>query len=110
MSIDYAIEKLSKAIYALAASAAPIQERLTAAFMSFHPIRPEEDIPDPELKSRYENIYEQFTKVSDPAAGSAAASMRVLSDDEASKLAFEIVELSNLLVLYDATAREDRAR
>lgn len=85
------------AIECLAASAEPIQSRLDGAAIVTVSLNPK-DFRVPAERARFSSIREQLTSQQDLAGdeGSFAASTSRLSDDQAIKLAKEIVSLFSL--------------
>jgi hypothetical protein len=108
MSINYTQEKLWQATLSLATGVGPIRERLNAAalyLIRLHHVRPEERAftQDAELQERFDALMDTLT--STPARGSEGnlfASICVLSDESACRIASEIFEL-----FCEATDRAD---
>lgn len=99
MSVDYAWEKLHVAVLVMARGSGSLQERLVDAFLSFHPIRPDEDLPAG-LRPAYEAIVERLTEV-EPRGdeGQVQATARAMGEADARQLIEDIVSL------YDHVAR-----
>lgn len=107
MGLEYASEKLGSAIGMMAQSTAPLQKRLEHAFMTFHPIRPDEDLPTEELKSLYADITEALTAdKSDSHSGYVPTTTSRMSDEMAASVIEKIVALGTLVYLE----RLDRVR
>lgn len=90
--LSYPYEKFSIAVSGMASSAASIQRRLESAYMSFHPVRAE-DFKDPEMRETYEEIMAGLTKVKDPVKGHVPATLALMPDAEAERIAGLIVDL-----------------
>ncbi len=83
---------LWSAVYYLATSAAPIQERLDRAASEMLYLRPEE-LPE-DLREEFEDLLRELTTQDDVAAeGNIAATKRRLSDAQAERLARRIFDL-----------------
>lgn len=95
---SYAREKFGVAVDALAASATSIQDRLFSAYMSFHPVM-ERDFSDPEDAALYKSIHDRLTAVKDGPEdnGRVKNTLNLMSDEDAEKLASDIVELDHSL-------------
>jgi len=101
-SIDYVWEKLFSAVGTMAGSEQSLKNRLWGAMLIMHTLRAD-DFPA--------NLREQFVKIEaaieagmhgvsgTPQEGTLAASIRVMSHDEARRLIHDIVSL------YDAVTR-----
>ena len=63
MTIEYAHEKLTEAVYVLATGASRIQERLADAALCFVGIRPEYHFPDEESRRTYLGIRDDLAKL-----------------------------------------------
>ncbi len=88
----YAAEKFWQAVDALASGTAPIQRRIADAALFLIRLK-DEDVP-PELLERHHSLVERLTCT--PAAGdegTIVATARALSDEDASRLASEIVSV-----------------
>jgi hypothetical protein len=90
MSLDYAREKYWDAVDVLV-GASPIQRRLTFAAELLLRLRPDEDIPDPELKVRHDAVLKKLTAT--PLSDERDYQPRKLSDDEAADLSREILSI-----------------
>lgn len=100
MGLEYASEKLGAAIGMMAQSTAPLQKRLEYAFMTFHPMRPDEDLPTEELKSLYGEIIDMLTAdKSDSHAGYVPTTTARMSDEMAASVIEKIVVLDTLVHL-----------
>lgn len=94
MSDDYAREKLGNAVDALAASAAPIQNRLEYAWMAMHTMNVH-GFSDPQRQSEFDEINDKLTTdKSDEHAGYVPTTCAKLSDDAAVEIAQAIVNLN----------------
>jgi hypothetical protein len=92
MSANYALEKFQSAVHLMATSAAPIQERLRMAYMTFHPARAE-DLPTDELKASHRKLMEMLTTVKDAHKGYVPATTEQMTDEtarEAAELIYDI--------------------
>lgn len=99
MSADYEREKLGNAVDVLATSALPIQKRLEYAFTAMHTLR-HHGLSGSERQEAFDSIYKQLTvDKSDEKAGHVPTTTARLSDNDASKLASEIVDLNSMLQL-----------
>jgi hypothetical protein len=91
--LAYPWEKFSNAVYALA-SEGPLQERILAAYMSFH-VLTAKDFTDPDLREQFEEIERRLTVVKDdPQKGFVPATLDRMSDAEAREVASLIVEMT----------------
>ena len=94
MSLSYAYEKLMVAVDVLATSPQSIQDRIEDAFISgFSRINPNEDLPE-KLRADFQQLQNQVTRV--PATGDEGtlrATMRVVTDEEATEIAEKILHL-----------------
>lgn len=90
---SYALEKFGQAVHELVMHPGRVQERLEAAFMRFHPVWAD-DLPEGELRRRFAGIRDNLTF--DEATGNEgrlAATLRNLSDEDASAIAARIWRL-----------------
>jgi|GEM_PF-3032472 len=95
MDTPHEREKLGNAVGALAASTEPIQKRLEHAWTAMHTLTLE-PLVDPERNEACRSIYERLTAdKSDIRAGYLLTTTARLSDDDASAIARDIVELYN---------------
>jgi hypothetical protein len=98
-SPGYASEKLSKALYSLV-SRHDLRTRLTSAFVTLSAVDPM-DFPisgehgSGDLRARYRGIKDAVT-----AKGSYEDSIASLTDDEAEKIAEELLQLENAMHHY----------
>lgn len=91
---SYAREKFGSAVDIMATSPASIQDRLNDAFMSFSPVQAA-DFQDVEEQQLFKDIYSGLT--SKPALGdegTVRATLNLMNDDEASRIASLIVSLN----------------
>lgn len=93
----YAFEKLTEAVHELATNPGRVQERLAAAWMYLHRIRPD-DLPDGELRRLFLTIRDDLT-FDQPAGdeGRLTATLRGTSDYDASEIAARILRLHDEL-------------
>jgi len=99
MSKDYVREKLSIAVSCLAASAAPIRERVGNAGLSGLTTLTAEDFWDADEGARFERIREAlgtFSPIGDE--GSMQTSAAFMTEERAVEIAREITELYHLAV------------
>jgi hypothetical protein len=93
MDSGYEREKLSLAVKILAVSAEPIQSRLEYAWVAMHTLTLE-PLVDPERNKAFLSIHERLTAdKSDSTAGHVRTTTARLSDDAASAIARDIVDL-----------------
>ena len=110
MSGSYEREKLGAAVYALAASAAPIQKRLEYAWMAMHTLKAH-GLIDSERAVEYDEIYKSLTAdKSDEQGGYVPTTCAKLSDDEAAQIATAIVDLNARLNSDRIYRLEDQLR
>jgi hypothetical protein len=96
--ISYAYEKLFSAVGGMASSPLSLQERLEAAYIGFHPIRPEE-LPA-EVGNQYRKIMELLTAdKSDAHRGYVPTTTARMTDDQARMV------IQMLVTLLDQVAR-----
>jgi hypothetical protein len=95
---SYAREKFGVAVDNLATGTGSIQDRILDAWMSFHPLQ-ERDFDNPEDGAAFKSIMERLTAVKDgdPNNGYVKNTLAKMSDDDASRLASDIVELDHAL-------------
>lgn len=105
--LQYAVEKFSHAVYALAVDPGPIKDRLFSAFLEFCPVS-ERDIP-PELLSDFCWIRNELTKreasktalvegrVVVRVEGRVGATLRTMRTQKAVAIARRICELAQKL-------------
>ncbi len=94
MSRNYAREKFGSAVDEMASSPASIQERLNDAYLMFHPVRVE-DLKEGEEQDLFNDIYNSLTH--EEAVGNEGrvkATLNKMSDEEASRIASNIVSLN----------------
>jgi hypothetical protein len=91
--LDYAWEKLSNALRALAGSA-PLQVRLQYAYQSFHTLMAHDFEQYPELRNQLGEISARLNVVRDPEKGSVQATLDQMDDAEAEAIAEMIVDLA----------------
>lgn len=102
MSIGYAVEKLSDAIYSLATGTGRIQERLEGAAEVLLRLKPD-DFPDEELRRTFNGITDDLTyEQPQGEEGRIAATLRVTSDEDARAIA------KRILALYHAADHIER--
>jgi hypothetical protein len=97
MSEDYTREKLYAAVDALAASSAPIQQRLRHAAENLHTLKPD-DFSEKEDGERFALIMATLSST-DPAGSEGAfdATTAAMSDEDAVKIASAVVDLDTRL-------------
>jgi hypothetical protein len=94
MSRNYAREKFGSAVEAMASSPASIQDRLEDAYLTFHPVQVK-DLKEGEEQDLFQDIYDSLTReeaVGDE--GRVKATLNKMSDEEASRIASQIVALN----------------
>jgi hypothetical protein len=93
----YALEKLAEAVHELATNAGRVQERLAAAWLYLFRIAPD-DVPEGELRSLFLAIKDDLA-FEQPAGdeGRLIATLRGMSDDDASDIAVRIWRLHHEL-------------
>jgi hypothetical protein len=98
MSIAYTSEKLTAAVSSLAASVAPLQQRLLHAAIACHTLSGAnhgvDDFPSPELHERFHEWWAALNRreaVGDE--GTLKATTEALSDAEAVRLAEELLSI-----------------
>ena len=110
MGREYEREKLGAAVHALAASAQPIQKRLEYAWTAMHTLI-HHGLSDPERQAAFSSINDRLTAdKSNPEAGHMPTTCAGLTDDEASQIATDIVELEAMLSLDRIFELEERLR
>jgi len=110
MDTAYEREKLGNAVSALAAGAESIQKRLEHAYMAMHTLAMK-PLVNPERNKAFGSIHERLTAdKSDSTAGYLATTTARLSDDDASAIARDIVELYNGVCHDRIYALEDELR
>jgi hypothetical protein len=93
MSITYAHEKLTQAIYGLATGAGRIQERLHQAYMAMHTLK-RDDLPDGNMRRKLAGVMDDLTY--QPAKGhegQITATLAITNDEDAREIARRIVDL-----------------
>lgn len=110
MGLSYAREKLSNAVHELAVSPASIQTRLEHAFLSFSALSDRDFVGSQHLPA-WQSIYRKLTadKSGSPDDGHVRTTTSRLSDEDASQLAREIVELSSMLD-FDEVLEAEKGR
>lgn len=95
---SYAREKLGVAVDGLASGSGAIQDRLLNAFMSFHTLQPR-DFAKAQEGAAFKSIMDRLTAVTDgdPDNGHVKNTLAQMSDEAASRLASDIVELDHSL-------------
>ena len=100
MSINYAQEKFYTAVLSMEKSPSSLRTRIYNAFLSFHPIRPEEDLPE-DLRADYKWIIEHLEKYEPKGdKGSVQMSLEKLDDETIKKIAEKIVDIYDQLSAY----------
>jgi hypothetical protein len=102
MSLDYVWEKFHTSVLILAGSQGTVQERLADAFTAQLIRLNADDLPE-ELRGDFEQLERQLT--SDEPVGDEGlvdASVRSLSDEEATHLAEQIVGMYDIVTKLDA--------
>jgi len=89
----YEREKLGIAVGTLASSAEPIQKRLEYAGLTLTLLSETEPLVNPERNRAFRSIYERLTADKSVSTGRVHATTARLSDDEASAIARDIVDL-----------------
>lgn len=92
--LHYIHEKLMIAVESMATSAAPLQDRLYSAYMSFHTLNAR-DFDDPEMRAQWEDIDASLTRVKDgpPSEGYVKNTLARMPDEEAERIADIIYSL-----------------
>jgi hypothetical protein len=107
--LSHAKERFTEAVHVLSTGRGRISERLTDAFgHHLAHIRPEQDLPQGELRRAFMRLLEVIT-AREPAPqeeGAAQARMRLLSEDEAVEIVNQILQLA---VLVELAFEEERA-
>jgi len=106
--ISYAAEKFSGLCRSLAIGRGDARERLIAAFMSIHVIRPE-DLPQP-LRNHLAWVYAQITKRPSrhQFQGSVQATVRTMKTATAARVLERLVDLADAISALDAHCRGRR--
>ena len=97
MSAGYQREKLATAVGVLATSAEPIQKRLEYAFTAMHTLQ-SHPFEIAERQDAWDSIYSRMTAdKSDGGKGYVPTTLGKLTDDQASAIASDIVELNEMI-------------
>ena len=101
MSIDYAHEKLSAAVYSLATGAGRVQERLADAALVLIRLKPDDFPDDGDLRRSFVGVMDDLTyeQPQQEGEGRISATLKVTSDYDASEIA------KRILALYHAVDR-----
>ncbi len=95
----YGREKLGQAVHALAVGEGRLKQRLKEAYIrGLHVVRPEDHLPA-ELRERFAEIKDRFTR-----GGTLDASIEAMSDAEARQIVDELFYLDTLII--EKTASE----
>jgi hypothetical protein len=96
MTLEYADEKLRTGVSSLADGAGRIRERLVNAWLSsIDRVKPDEDLPEGEMREEYIALSELMAAQSGPdGRGGYQASVDAMSEDEAVDVARRIVALA----------------
>jgi hypothetical protein len=86
-NLKYADEKFTAVVQSLATGTDPLKRRLGYAFMTLVRVQ-QDDFPDKEMKSKFDDIIDRLTK-----EGPVEATVTQMNDDEARALANSIVDL-----------------
>lgn len=91
---SYAREKLGTAVDILATGSGPLTKRIYDAYLSFHPLRPE-DFERKEDANRYRDMMKKLTSVTDgdPENGYVKNTLAVMDIETAESIAEDIVAL-----------------
>lgn len=96
---SYAFEKFGRAVHELAASAAPIKERLANATYHLGVLR-EEDVPE-EMREEFKHLRGRITSgTPQDREGTLAATINQITEQEAVDIAGAIVSFNDRLILW----------
>lgn len=112
MKYNYASEKLGSAVLYAMRSQERLQERLQGCYTIFHPLNHHADYLPPDLRERFDEMIEAWTRLPDPEGvrGAVAVTTDRMSDDEARKWLEEVLSLYTEIERREALENEKALR